>query len=647
MKKVLFFAAALFAAVACSESDADDSIVTGGDENTTTTDDQITITVSANGDAETKVSVSDSWDVEWVDGESLLAWSSDDGSLSELTMKSYTASSSTFTGAVSGETYRLVSPYIASAAVSSGSYTVDLSSQDEGINSTYMVSGSMITGDGSDQNPSMMHVGATMTLSLSFENLPEAEYTLTKVEVSDVPTTVAIDLSKEVSDDDFYGAQTSGTITVSNIDVAIAESVDVKFNILPFSVATGEGVSVTIYFEDEAGAEYSEVLSGTNSGDSVDFERATYNTLGYSCDMSEYVETPAEPDPNIENYDDTGNLISNGTFEDGTIGDWVYYNGTDGAEVVTDTYAIAGSYSLHFNGSWTNYAQAIEVEPGATYEYGFAGRHLSNAGVSGDASPTGSSARIHMTLRSVATTANTAYGDEAWVNEGVDTFASASAVIPTDVTSVYATLVITGYHGYFDNIYVKKIADAPEIEDVVLTEPTDFDLAHPNNMITNGDFEDGLYGWTDVASGDKAAYIDEVNPISDSKTLIVIANWTKIYQTIEVEAGVTYKFGCTLRRSKEEAASGQGEILGSTNGQNMTITDEDLKSNIQELKFNDEVAAQYGSTTNCDTSISATYTATETKTVAICFTGYTGGSGYLYYDNAYFEVAEDVAGSDE
>ncbi|MFR9523840.1 MAG: hypothetical protein SNH94_04625 [Rikenellaceae bacterium] len=107
MKKLLLNMALFCAAISCTEVSIEETTALLNDENLT----QVTVTVAANCDESTRVSVDEQWRVTWDEGESLLALSTSDYTTSEFTMTSdYSAETSTFTGAISGTKYRLIAP---------------------------------------------------------------------------------------------------------------------------------------------------------------------------------------------------------------------------------------------------------------------------------------------------------------------------------------------------------------------------------------------------------------------------------------------------------------------------------------------------------------------------------------------------------
>ncbi len=287
MKKVFYFAAALFAATSCAEVGVDDA--TPNIDGSTT---EIVITVAASDAVDSRVAIDDEWNVTWVDGESLMACTMEDTS-SELTMTDYDPNNSTFTGDVASETFRLISPYSVDAVVSGGLYTADISAQSAGMSATHLISSAVVSDI--DSTPYMMHIGAAMTLEATFANIEaDASYTLSAIELVDVISAADISLSLEGVN---YSNQVVGNIMISDIDASIStESTtsSVKFNILPFEVGAGESVEVNLYLEDATGASYTVPSSVSNSGSTaVAFNRATYNTLKVTADLETAVSTSA------------------------------------------------------------------------------------------------------------------------------------------------------------------------------------------------------------------------------------------------------------------------------------------------------------------------------------------------------------------
>ncbi len=290
MKRILLFITAAIAAVSCAETNLEEKSANFESESATA----VSIIVAASDNSQSRIAVDEQWAVSWEEGDALSAWSSSDNSLSQFTMASFDPEKATFEGSVTGD-FRLVYPYSSAASVDGSSYTVDISTQEAGVNSTYMISNSVIAVEEAATATSMAHIGAAAQLVTSFENL-SSNYTLTSVAISGVPTSVAIDLSAEVEADNFYGESTQGTIVVSvdNVAVSASENLTVKFNILPLEVAAGGSIGVKYYFANEAGESFTLTSEVVNSSDAaVSFARATYNSLYNTCDMSSVVANSA------------------------------------------------------------------------------------------------------------------------------------------------------------------------------------------------------------------------------------------------------------------------------------------------------------------------------------------------------------------
>lgn len=289
MNKLSLMTLIVFVVASCSKSGVE---LTKIPNNLT----DVVVSVSTGSDIDSRVVVDDTWSVSWSDGESLLGWSQADNYLSEFVMSDFSASYSTFEGGVSGQYYRLIVPYSAYAVISDGYYTVDIKSQTSGAGTIHMVSDEVLSVDGYAAAPMMKHVGAAMTLNINFSNYDSSSLILKSVELCDVPVAIEVNLNAAVSDSDFYGKDTLGAICV-NLDqgVAVDQNVSVKLNILPFSVESGASVTIGLNFEDSDGKSYSATTSVTNSGTaSVEFARATYNTINCSYDLGDLSSDDSE-----------------------------------------------------------------------------------------------------------------------------------------------------------------------------------------------------------------------------------------------------------------------------------------------------------------------------------------------------------------
>ncbi len=283
--------AVLLSAVSCMETEIEE--ITPSALTPSEALNEISLSVEMNSSEEdSRVEIDSQWQVSWSEGESLLAWSSYNNSLSELKMSSYDPNSSKFEGTVTGNNFRVLTPYDATATVDDSIYTVDLSSQVEGVNNTYMVSSDVINIEDIDSTPKMKHVGAVMTLNVTFENVESyTAYSLKSVALNDVPVATQIDLSKHYEDSEFYGTQTTGSLEVElsrTFSVSVEGGTQINFNILPFTVEPNQSVVVSLTFEDGDDNLYTLESTVTNdSAESVEFNRSTYNSITLSCDLYE------------------------------------------------------------------------------------------------------------------------------------------------------------------------------------------------------------------------------------------------------------------------------------------------------------------------------------------------------------------------
>lgn len=260
----------------------------------------ISLTVATgfeNGD-DTRVSVENSsindsaWKVVWDEGDVLGAWVNSDNSIVPFSMSDYDATASKFQGevGVNAQNIRLFYPYNSDVTATSTSYPISLASQTSDLSSNlYLVSDSLINVEGVEEFEltSMKHIGAYVVLSASFKNV-SADYTLSSVEMLNVPTSVNINTSKSVNDSDFYGTTTTGTIKVSDLGLSVVDGGDtqqVYFTIFPFEVASGSSLQFKFNFLSK-GVGYTTTVTKTNSGSDISFERATYNTINVECDCS-------------------------------------------------------------------------------------------------------------------------------------------------------------------------------------------------------------------------------------------------------------------------------------------------------------------------------------------------------------------------
>ncbi|MFR9620706.1 MAG: hypothetical protein SNH63_05755 [Rikenellaceae bacterium] len=168
MKRVLFFAVAMAAALSCSETELDNLVIET--PATEVASQQVTFSVAMNDDDDaTRVAVNDDWSVVWEDGDALLAYgmpaTSGDYEPEQLKceMSTFDESESEFTANLAWtHRYRLIYPYVANANISDEDYilSIDLTSQSEGATMNYMTteSTSIYTTFGDAYAPTMKHM---------------------------------------------------------------------------------------------------------------------------------------------------------------------------------------------------------------------------------------------------------------------------------------------------------------------------------------------------------------------------------------------------------------------------------------------------------------------------------------------------------
>ncbi len=314
MKKILLFAAALFAAVSCVDTGIEELTPLAADVAETTStyelteltggDEKLTVAIGDSSDTRVDVDTSGStWETTWSSSDILISYYSSDGSnfsyYSSFYMYEHGDEVSTFSGSSSYDSWyrRLVlyPDYTKNYEFIDGALCMvsDISIQEEGVKNTYMVDSEFAyIEDNAYASPVMKHVGSAAELITKFNNVPEGS-TLMSIVVKDVVTGVKCNLLYDVDSESFVVETTTGDILV-NLDPTAIESytdesslVSIKFNMMPFDVAAGDSISVVYYFTDgDNNALYSEAKITNNSDSAVSFERGKYHKLYTTCDMS-------------------------------------------------------------------------------------------------------------------------------------------------------------------------------------------------------------------------------------------------------------------------------------------------------------------------------------------------------------------------
>ncbi len=315
MRRVLLASIALSAFVGCSVES--EPLSSGG---------CLSLEVSLEGgeDSSSRIEVSeqsgsDSWSVEWSEGDLLggVGLGGSQSSFSEFKMESFDAKNSTFSGAIQSEQLRLVYPFDSSSVIDDDSYRVDLTTQVADASDSFASLSSythMISSTPLDTNSAeaitMKHLGAAMTLNVAFSSLSDDyTYILGYMEIGQtessessiaIPTSYEIDLGASLDSSSIYSNAERGALTIEvenspylyNYDAAQSSTIyPLHFNIFPFDVANGEILDLTwhLYCKNNSTGVVREIFNTveiTNqSGSKVSFERSTHNVINALCDI--------------------------------------------------------------------------------------------------------------------------------------------------------------------------------------------------------------------------------------------------------------------------------------------------------------------------------------------------------------------------
>ncbi|MFI3323848.1 MAG: hypothetical protein SNI45_00900 [Rikenellaceae bacterium] len=261
----------------------------------------IEFAVAVSSASASRVAIGEDWSMIWDEDDELiyLGYStiSESWCSAKLSTILYDEHVSTFGAKLSNASgidyFRLIYPYQSDAiADDSTIYTVDLSSQQAGLCATQMISSELIPFD--DNTATMSHIGAVVLLRVNF-GAPNADYLLESVAIEGLMSSATVDVECSIDDPDFYLSTSQGAIQIALPEPLVADTVaDVRFNIIPSVIAAGESLSVTYTVSDAEGASYNYVDQVVNtSAASVDFARATYNTINSTCDLSDIGYYPA------------------------------------------------------------------------------------------------------------------------------------------------------------------------------------------------------------------------------------------------------------------------------------------------------------------------------------------------------------------
>ncbi len=313
MKKITKFsilASALFLIGACAEANVEEVAV---DAATAGEGVEMTFSISlAEESADTRIDVADDWSLTWtapangnyddlsVYSSAFDAWGmawfgevSDDLKYATFSYTSY---------AQDEDNLRLFYPYS-----SSMSSTIDLTQQESGLSALYMVSETMYsTSITTDMDIMMKHVGAAVALNVNFSN-NMGDYTLKSFVVEGLNSGATVDVAEDYDSADFYTEVTSEAITVTmaeELSATDSTTAEIRFNIMPSTIAPNAEVTITYTLEDAAGNVVSYTDTVANTGKSaVEFARATYNTINSTCELAvtafTYEVTPSSSNAEI------------------------------------------------------------------------------------------------------------------------------------------------------------------------------------------------------------------------------------------------------------------------------------------------------------------------------------------------------------
>lgn len=267
MKKIVFYAIAAVVMTACAISEIVDI--------TPEMDDARKITITATSDNGTRLTVQDDWSLFWGEEDAMLAWDGKTGSKFTLTEGAGTTSGS-FEGEPQFSPFYLFYPYslISYTEIGFDALYLDITTQNEGLKSTYMCSAKML--DPSDENPSvlMKQMGAAVVLNMTF---PDGAYNGAIIQIVEL-TGLNSKGTFDAANNSFSNLSASD-ITINDGETTVAENeATIKFNIFPTEIAAGGTIGVTVYVKksDESVVVLTQTLTVAGG---VNLERAKFHTI--------------------------------------------------------------------------------------------------------------------------------------------------------------------------------------------------------------------------------------------------------------------------------------------------------------------------------------------------------------------------------
>ena len=243
------------------------------------------------------------------------------------------------------------------------------------------------------------------------------------------------------------------------------------------------------------------------------------------------------------------NLVSNGTFEDGTTSGWNNVSGS--TQTATTTDPGSGNYSFALDCSANDYAWSyikISVEANTTYDISFKYKTASSA------------LMINFQSNWVDVSADipriTVGSSSTW-KEYTGTFNSAG----------YTSLML-----YFQSSWAKGTGSMLYLDDVVISKQEVVEPETPaagENLVINGDFEDGSNGWSVNSAGSvvSGGYTGSAFQMSNPTAWSEVAR-----QDIAVEANETYTLTWRSKRISGTGAFNMEIAKAPYDGTKPTVT---------------------------------------------------------------------------
>ncbi|MFI3323572.1 MAG: hypothetical protein SNI45_02680 [Rikenellaceae bacterium] len=350
--KLTIFASMLLLAGSCAESNVEEAAVNSGADQ----GESVTFSVSFDESvADTRIDVSEDWNLTWTpadeenyiyDDLSIYSYELSDWGMAMFLEASDDLTSATFNySGIEGEEVRMIYPYSSQRSDS----TFDVSEQEPGLSALYMISDDVYTLglDGSMPTVIMKHIGAAVVLNIDFRTNTE-NYTVKSIVVNGLNAKASVDTSKAYDDADFYTNIEAGEITITKTDdiaVVDKETAQIRFNIMPSTIAANDEVTIAYNLVGADDTEYTYVDTVTNTSESaIEFARATYNTI--SSTLAYITETDPDAGGDDEVYTPTVSAFTYEVTSSATNAEIVFdidLSLCDGVAVSTDCIDTIGA----------------------------------------------------------------------------------------------------------------------------------------------------------------------------------------------------------------------------------------------------------------------------------------------------------------